>query len=122
MSDDNIKKIFSKKLCYFLDLYNKNQADLSKYMGVSSATVSDWCNAKKLPRMDKIQSICNWLNIEKSDLLEDKEPLSNGENIIKKYLANNTQETIEFLMLLETASPEARQTARQVLKLGQLKF
>ena len=25
-----------------------------------------------MPRMDKLQSICNWLGIQKSDLLEEK--------------------------------------------------
>ena len=41
-------------------------------MHVSSSTASNWCTGQKLPRMDKIQSIANWLGIEKSDLLENK--------------------------------------------------
>ena len=64
MSDEEYKIIFSKNLLHFLEINQKSQADLCKYIGVSSATVSDWCNGKKMPRMDKIQSIC------KSDLLE----------------------------------------------------
>lgn len=69
MSTEDFKKIFSENLTYYLDLKGKSQADLYRYMNVSSATASDWCNGKKLPRMDKIQSICNWLGIEKSNLL-----------------------------------------------------
>ena len=72
MSEQEIKEIFSKNLCRYLEINEKTQADLYKYMGVTSAAVSDWCNGKKLPRLDKIQSICNWLRIEKSDLLEEK--------------------------------------------------
>lgn len=72
MSEEEYKKIFSKNLIHYLEINSKTQADLYKYMNVSSATVSDWCNGKKMPRMDKIQSICNWLNIEKSDLLENR--------------------------------------------------
>lgn len=71
MSED-IKAIFSKNLSNQLYAHNKTQSDICKHMNVSSATASDWCNGKKLPRLDKIQSLCNWFGIEKSDLLEEK--------------------------------------------------
>lgn len=71
MSED-IKTIFSKNLSNQLYAHNRTQADICKRLGVSSATASDWCNGKKLPRLDKIQSLCNWFGIEKSDLLEEK--------------------------------------------------
>ena len=67
--DEEVKKIFSANLNRLLELHEKTQADLYRYMGVSSATVSEWCNGKKLPRMDKIQSIANWLHVDVSDLL-----------------------------------------------------
>lgn len=72
-TSEDIKKIFGKNLVRLLEENGKKQADLSKYMGVSSATVSEWCRGKKMPRVDKIQSICNWLNVEKSEILEDSE-------------------------------------------------
>ena len=68
-------------------------------MKVSSATVSDWCNGKKMPRMDKIQAICNWLRIEKSDLLEDK-----GHKNSSYYLYDDAKELAEFLY----SNPEHR--------------
>ena len=66
------KQIFAKNLRHYLSIADKTQTDLQKYMNVSSSTVSDWIHGAKMPRMDKIQSICNWLNIQKSDLLEEK--------------------------------------------------
>jgi transcriptional regulator with XRE-family HTH domain len=78
MSEDEIKKVFAKNLNNYLYLNGKTQADLYRYMGVSSATVSNWCNGLKMPRMDKIQAICNWLGIEKSDLLEHKSNIQEG--------------------------------------------
>ena len=53
MSDDSIKKIFAKNLNYYLQKNNKTQADLVKYIGISSSTVSNWCTAQKMPRADK---------------------------------------------------------------------
>lgn len=67
------RKIFAKNLRKYLDRAEKNQTDLQKFIGVSSSTVSDWMHGIKMPRMDKIQSICNWLGIQKSDLLEEKD-------------------------------------------------
>ena len=92
MSEEEYKIIFSKNLRYYLDLDGKTQADLCEYMNVSSATVSDWCNGKKMPRMDKIQAICNFLRIEKSDLLEDK-----GSKNSSYYLYDEAKELAEFL-------------------------
>ena len=53
------KKIFSKNLRDLLTLKGKSQIDLSRYIRVSAATVSEWIHGKKMPRMDKIQSIAN---------------------------------------------------------------
>lgn len=83
MSDNEIREIFSKNLKYYLELNEKTQADLRRYMGVSSATASDWCNARKIPRTDKIRTICAWLGVELEDLLTEKAtkepPLSDAE-------------------------------------------
>jgi len=92
MSNEEFKKIFSKNLVHFLEINQKTQADLCKYIGVSSATVSDWCNGKKMPRMDKIQSICNWLMIEKSDLLENHK-----EDSTSYYLNEEARDMAQFL-------------------------
>lgn len=92
MSEEEYKNIFSKNLLHFLEINQKSQADLCKYIGVSSATVSDWCNGKKMPRMDKIQSICNWLKIEKSDLLEERSSKSPSY-----YLNNEARDMAQFL-------------------------
>lgn len=72
MSEEEIRKIFSRNLTSYLELNNMTQKDLVNFIGVSSSTVSNWCTGQKLPRMDKIQTIANWLGIENSDLLEDK--------------------------------------------------
>lgn len=86
MSEEEIKKIFSNNLARILEENKKTQRDLVDFIGVSSSTVSDWCNGKKLPRMDKVQSIANWLGIKNSDLLENKkETKPTYEDMIKIY-------------------------------------
>lgn len=89
MSEENIKKVFSKNLNYYLTANDKTQKDLFQFMNVSSATASDWCNGKKLPRMDKIQSISNWFGIDNSDLLEEKEQTDPNQFYREKRLLNS---------------------------------
>lgn len=84
--EDNLKDIFASNLRKQLALHDKKQSDLAKYLGVSTPTVSEWCNGKKMPRTDKIQSICNWLFIEMDDLLKEH---STGEN--KKSIFDDDQ-------------------------------
>lgn len=72
MSEDKVRKIFSKNLTNQLSMHGKTQKDLIDFIHVSSSTVSNWCTGQKLPRMDKIQAIANWLGINTSDLIEEK--------------------------------------------------
>lgn len=72
METNEVRTIFSNNLNYWLNRRGKTQADLYKRMDVSSATSSDWCNAKKVPRADKLVEIASWLMIEISDLLSIK--------------------------------------------------
>lgn len=73
MSSEDINIIFSKNLLYWLEKRGKTQADLYKRLDVSSATASDWCNCKKMPKANKLVQISDWLMIELSDLLCEKE-------------------------------------------------
>lgn len=71
MADEEIRRIFAMNLNNYMALNGYKQADLARHMGVSTATTAKWCTGQTMPRIDKIQSICNWLEIEKSDLLND---------------------------------------------------
>lgn len=71
---DIIKEIFAKNLNYFMGRTNVNQADICKALGVSSATVSDWCNGKKFPRTDKLHQLADILGVRFSALTTESGP------------------------------------------------
>ena len=92
MADEELRRIFAKNLNAYLALNQYKQADLARYMHVSTATTAKWCTGQTMPRIDKIQSICNWLGIRKEDLLdEDTEP---DESY---YIDKDAREYAEFL-------------------------
>ena len=74
MEKDNQKQkeIFAKNLNYWMNNRNKTQMDLMNDLDLSSSTVSDWCNAKKYPRMGTVQMLADYLEILKSDLIEER--------------------------------------------------
>lgn len=71
-----MNKTFSKSLNYYLNLRGKTQQDLINDLGYSSSTISQWCNGKYIPRMDRIKEIATYLEIDKTELLKDPETFS----------------------------------------------
>lgn len=88
MSDLGNKKIFSRNLRRYMDGKGMNTMDLSKTLDVAYTTVSDWVKGNSYPRIDKIEMMANYFNIEKSDLIEDKRNLSEipGVKVIKEII------------------------------------
>ena len=71
-----MNRTFSKALNYYLSLKGKTQQDLINDLNYSSSTVSQWCNGKNIPRMDRITAIATYLGIDATDLLKDPEVFS----------------------------------------------
>jgi len=114
MSSIGNKKIFAKNLSYYVDKSGQSQKELAEIAGVAPSTFSDWMNANKYPRIDKIEILANHFRIMKSDLIEDKEEVQKNNDIaadiVDKLLDNPSiyplvdrlLEDSEFLSLVES--------------------
>lgn len=65
------KKIMAKNIQYYMDLYNKTRNDICQDLGIKYTTFTDWIKANTYPRIDKIELMANYFNIEKPDLIEE---------------------------------------------------
>lgn len=92
MADEELRRIFAMNLNSYLSLNGYKQADLARYMNVSTATTAKWCTGQTMPRIDKIQSICNWLGVEKADLLNE-----HAAPTEQYYIDKDARELAEFL-------------------------
>ncbi|MBS5368218.1 MAG: helix-turn-helix domain-containing protein [Coprobacillus cateniformis] len=81
MDDKKVKTIFSNNLKKYMNMVGVNQNDIAKITGVSQQSVSNWINRKQIPRMGIIERLADYFGILKSDLLEDKDDVSNGIKI-----------------------------------------
>lgn len=65
------RDIFASNFRRILKLRGKTQSDIVSDLEVTSSTVSDWANAKKYPRVDKMQALADYLGVIISDLREE---------------------------------------------------
>lgn len=81
MTDEKAKRIFAKNLQYYMDINGLKRSDLcNAFNEFKYSTLSEWLQAKKYPRIDKIEMLANYFGIKKSDLIEDKSEISNFDS------------------------------------------
>lgn len=71
MSEQELQRIVAENISNLLIWRKKTQSDLAKYMNVSRTTVSNWCSGIKLPRMDKVDKICGYFDINRSEMFTE---------------------------------------------------
>lgn len=103
MSEQEINSIIANNISFHLERCGKSQVDLADYMNVSQATVSNWCKGNKLPRMDKIDKICEFFNIKRSDLMNDRTEavdehyyIDDGARELAQFLFENPEYKVLF--------------------------
>lgn len=82
INEKDFNKIFSENLIKYMKKTKTSRADLAKLLDVSVTSVANWINGLKTPRMDKVDKMCSFFRIRRSDLIEDhsqsSEPLSSS--------------------------------------------
>ena len=118
MSENELNMLIAARIQHYLEAKNKTQADLAEYMGVSQATVSNWCNGVKMPRMDKIDKICEFFGIERSDLMvEDKEPAGYYLDPEAAEIAQEVYDRPELKMLFDASRNVSAEDLRFVIEM-----
>ena len=104
ISDLGNKEIFAKNLKYYLKYFQTDRNKICNDLDIPASTFSDWLNAKKYPRIDKIELLANYFNIKKSDLIENKCKINAPDeldalfNKNKGILTDDDKETIKFII------------------------
>ena len=84
MSDLGNKEVFAENLKYYIELSGKDRRELAEEWGFPYSTVTEWINAKKYPRIDRIEIMANYFHILKSDLVERKDEQSERRKMMQK--------------------------------------
>lgn len=69
-SEKDIRTIFKENLNRYLVESGVSQRDLATYMGVAASTMNEWVKGRKIPRMNKIDKLCEFFHVTRTDLLD----------------------------------------------------
>lgn len=97
IDEDAYRKVLGKNLTDILYERQMTKRELADKIGVSPTIVSQWCSGKKSPRMDKIDAICQVLNVKRSDIMLAKDD--------------------KLLLVEEIPTDDEIQLARQIMRL-----
>lgn len=79
----NQREILSKNIKDLLHSRGKTQTDMARDLEIAETTVSSWLNAKKYPRIDKIQMMADYFNVSRSRITEEKQ-----QNLVNESFAD----------------------------------
>jgi transcriptional regulator with XRE-family HTH domain len=98
MSEQDYGRIIGANLKRLAWERRKTQADISRDLGISKATVSSWMNGTRIPRMDKIDMLCDYFSVKRSEIMEphDEAVPSSGQES-EYYLDEEAREMLRFL-------------------------
>ena len=73
-------EILAENLVMYMQRKGYSQNALARKLDVSPTVVNKWCRGMSMPRNDKIDKVCQILNVSRSDLLQDKTAAPNRQN------------------------------------------
>ena len=117
MSEQELNAIIASNISSCLEKSGKAQIDLADYMGVSQATVSNWCKGTKLPRMDKIDRICQFFSISRSTLMSNNSVPSYYLDPAAAEIAQEVYDRPELKVLFDASRKVSKEDLQAVISL-----
>lgn len=96
INEEKLKQRISKNIKRLLEIKGKTGIDVAKALGVDKSTVSNWINAKRIPRMDYIDKLCDYFGCTRNDILSNDELVID----ISKLSKDNQEKLMEYFNLL----------------------
>lgn len=122
MSED-IRNTFKKSLITLMEINNINQVELANAIDVSRTTVNNWVLGYNVPRMDKIDLLCDYFGVSRDYMIGS--PTSHKEESYysdkeTQEIADNIYKDKNLRMLFDASrdlSPEDIKTVVEMVKI-----
>ena len=102
MSDNEYGKVIAKNLKRIAYEHKKTQADIARDLHLNQGTVSTWMVGSRVPRMDKIDLLCNYFNVSRAEIMEE------APTIVTERISSAEREILRlFRSLNDTGQSEA---------------
>ncbi|WP_416037512.1 helix-turn-helix domain-containing protein [Lactococcus formosensis] len=107
------KEIMSENIKRHLNNKRLNVKEFAEIMGFKYTTVLDWVNAKTYPRIDKIELMARYFNIDKSDLVEEYSEASSTLSEINKISSELDEERQEVVLTTAKEQRDEQEAERK---------
>lgn len=102
------KEILANNLRKYIAMCGKDRRVVAKELNVPYSTLTDWVNARKYPRIDRLERMAEYFNISKSDLIEDFEKKQKDNDrlakiIVKIRMDDDLLEVVNKIVSLDKA-------------------
>ena len=71
MPTSEASELFVKNLNLIMERRGVSQADVARALNVSTAIVSGWCLGRKMPRMDNVTKLAEFLKVKVSTFMSE---------------------------------------------------
>ena len=119
MTKEWSKRVLARNLKRYMQESGKSQKEMAEVVGVSAPTFNEWINAKKYPRIDKIQIMADYFGIKKSDLIEEKisDDLQNKNDIATDIVQrlSSDKEFCELALLINKLDNKQMSSVKNML-------
>ena len=116
MSEQEINMRIAKNIAYYMELRNLTQKEIAEYVGVTQASVSNWCKGIKMPRMDKFDKLCELFGCNRSDLI-DEDPVEDENARLIAALERAFNERPEMRTLFSIAEKATADDVEKTIKI-----
>lgn len=122
MTTEEYAKLVSKNLKRLAYESDKSPAEIAKALGINKSTLSSWMNGHRIPKMDKIDILCNYFGCDREDIMEEYDPYRKKAYYFDKDTGDKAQELFEnqnLRILFDAARdsrPEDLQMAAELLE------
>lgn len=106
MTEMDYAAIVSKNLKRIAYNAGKTQTDICRDLGIGKSTVSSWFTGDRVPRMKKIDELCAYFHVKRSDIMEPHDMTGIDqltpaeEDLIRKYrgLSSDQRRLLEAML------------------------
>lgn len=96
MQTEENKKIMAKNIKRYMEAKGVTNQQLCEALDFKYTTFLDWIKGVTYPRIGKIEAMADYFGIQKSDLIEEKEPANTNDG-----LTESQRKLIEFAKTLD---------------------
>ena len=108
MSNIGNKGIFSENLNYYISSKHLDKRNIADDLGIGYSTFYSWCSGTCYPRIDKIEALADYLNIDKMDLIEEHDQKYKDQKTAENLLNDEDKRVIAY----EISSMDKEQLAK----------